>query len=185
MKQKSWFVVANGTQNSTSDWITVLFDYKRQQSNRSTWRKWDLWTRKTWKISNKLTIKVETYGGIAFAKLILGGHFVFAGILYGHVKDLQRCRVIVSIIFIGLCLKRIRNNGLHVSEILNYTARLQDGISTLWRGPSLTCSELWDHVTLGFGSALIWHSNISFLPSSSWRMAGFFVNVGAVPSICL
>lgn len=48
-----------------------------------------------------------------------------------------------------------------------------------------TGAPLCDHFTNGTGSALITHSNNNRLPSSSWRMDGFFKNVGASPSICL
>lgn len=56
---------------------------------------------------------------------------------------------------------------------------------TLCRAESLTAVPLWAQETVGFGSAWMRHSNSSRLPSSSWRMAGFFANVGAIPSICL
>lgn len=56
---------------------------------------------------------------------------------------------------------------------------------TLWRSDSLTAAPLWNQIMAGIGSALTRHSNNNRFPSSSCRMAGFFANVGANPSICL
>lgn len=56
---------------------------------------------------------------------------------------------------------------------------------TLCLAESLTGVVLCDQDTAGFGSAWIRHSNNNRFPSSSCLMAGFFANVGAIPSICL
>ena len=57
--------------------------------------------------------------------------------------------------------------------------------ATLCLGESLTTFPSWNQETFGVGSAVIRHSKSSRFPSSSCLIAGFFANVGAIPSICL
>lgn len=125
-----------------------------------------------------LTVKVQGDCCITLAKFIFRCHFVFTGILNGNIFNLK-CSKILLAIFINWQLK----NSIFQFKKWFY-AFLLYGI-TLWRASSLTGTSLWLHRTCGIGSALIKHSNIRRLPSSSWRIAGFFKNVGARPSICL
>lgn len=153
-----------------------------------------------------LTVEIKADGCIAFAQLIFCSHFVFASILNCDIIYLKWRKILLTFLLINRLLfkertfvfYRINFNQLFIGPIL----RPENGRNTvgfipelhlylllnkltLCRLDSLTGTVLWDHVTDGFGSALMRHSNSSRLPSSSCRMAGFLTNVGATPSICL
>lgn len=56
----------------------------------------------------RLTVKVQADGGVTFAQLVLGRHFVLASVFGRHVGDLQRREVRIAIFF---------NNKLAIGKI--------------------------------------------------------------------
>lgn len=131
--------------------------------------------------SMALTVKVQCNGGITFAQLVLGRHLVFTGILYGNIFNFKGSKVLLAV-FIHWQLK-IWNENIAIYFLLYLVKKFH--LLTLCLSLSETGLSLWAHFTAGTGSALIRHSNKRRFPSSSWRIAGFFKNVGARPSICL
>lgn len=51
-------------------------------------------------VNGVLTIKIEADCCIALAQRVFGGNLIFAGIFYSHIKNLQRGRVQIAVIFI-------------------------------------------------------------------------------------